>query len=143
MPIYATPDDLAAYPGGSAVSASDAPTLLARAHRLLGASLFRFCWYQMGADTLPSNTLVADAFRDAVCAQVVWWDELGDSIGALGAGYGSVSIGSASLSRSGRDGVVASDGSDSPARQIAPEVIDALRQPELTPDILTVGLVIT
>lgn len=142
MPTYATADDLAAYPGGSAVPAGDVETLLARGHRFLGASLFRYCWYQ-GTDGMPSNPLVTAAFRDCVCAQVVWWATLGDSIGALGAGYGSVEIGSVRLSRTGRDGIVAPDGSDSPARQIAPEVGDVLTQPELTPDVLTVGLVIT
>jgi hypothetical protein len=140
MTEYATADDLAAYPGGSAVPNTDAPVLLARANRFLNANVFRFCWFQCDADGIPTDTTVRQAFTDAVCAQVVWWDELGDSTGATGAGWGDVAIGSVRLARSG---TAASDGSDSPARQIAAEVWDVLQQPDLTPDILTIGLVIT
>lgn len=139
MPTYATTDDLAAYPGGAAVSADDAPTLLARAERFMAANVFRFCWYQVGPDGMPSNTLVLGAFRDAVCAQVVYWSQLGDSTGAQFAGWGTVEIGSVTMSRS----LTATKATDSPARQIAPEVGDVLGAPELTPDILMVGLVIT
>jgi hypothetical protein len=139
MTEYATADDLAAYPGGAAVSDTDAPVLLARANRFLAANLFRLCWYQSDGDGIPTDATVAQAFTDAVCAQVVWWDELGDSTGAVGAGWGSVQIGSVNLSRS----VTNVDASASPARQIAPEVIDILQSPDLTPDRLTIGLVIS
>jgi hypothetical protein len=93
----------------------------------------------MGPDGMPSNPLVTAAFRDCVCAQVVWWSALGDSQGAMAAGWGEVRIGSVQMSRS----LTATAAERSPARQLAPEVSDVLGAPELTPDVLTVGLVIT
>jgi hypothetical protein len=135
--IYATADDMAAYTGTTAPANADA--LLAKASRFLDSSVFRLCWYQADGDGLPTNALVVAAFRDAVCAQAAWWDELGDSTGAMGAGWGSVQIGSVNLSRS----VTNVAASASPARQIAEEVWDVLRSPDLTPDVLTIGLVIS
>lgn len=135
--IYATADDLAAYTGSSAPA--DADALLAKASRFMDSSVFRFCWFQSDGDGIPTDQLVSDAFRDAVCAQAAWWDALGDSTGAAGAGWGNVAIGSVSLGRSVTN--VAAEAS--PARQIAPEVWDVLLAPDLTPDRLTIGLVIT
>lgn len=140
--IYATAADLATYTGTAAPDNADA--LLAKASRMLDSAVFRLCWYVADQTTgMPTDSLVIDACRDATCAQVGWWLALGDSSGALGAGYGSVSIGSVSLSRSGRDGVVAPDGTDSPARQVAPEVWDVLGSPDLTPDKFRIGEVRT
>lgn len=137
MRVYATSDDLAAYTGSSAPANADA--LLAKASRFLDSAVFRLCWYQADGDGLPTNALVTAAFTNAVCAQAAWWDQLGDSTGAAAAGWGSVQIGSVQLGRS----VTAVSAADSPARQIAPEVWDVLQQPDLTPDILTIGLVIS
>jgi hypothetical protein len=128
---------MAAYTGTTAPA--DADALLAKASRMLDSSVFRLCWYQADSDGLPTNALVTAAFRDAVCAQAAWWDELGDSTGAMGAGWGSVQIGSVNLSRS----VTNVAASASPARQVAEEVWDVLRSPDLTPDVLTIGLVIS
>lgn len=139
MAEYATVDDLAAYPGGSGVPASDAATLVARGNRFVAANVVRYCWYRTGSDGAPSDDLVVAAFRDCVCAQVVYWAQLGDSTGAAYAGWGSVEIGSVSMSRS----LTATRAAGSEARQLAPEIGDILGAPELTPDILTVGMVIT
>jgi len=135
--VYATSTDLAAYTGSSAPA--DADALLAKASRFLDSVVFRLCWYAVGDDGLPTNDLVTAAFRDATCAQAVWWDQLGDSTGAAGAGWGAVQIGSVQLGRS----VTAVAQADSPARQIAAEVWDVLQQPDLTPDILILGLVVS
>ncbi|MFI0897750.1 hypothetical protein [Streptomyces sp. NPDC020983] len=137
MPTYATTDDLAAYTGTAAPD--NAAALLAKASRMLDSAVFRLCWYQADGDGLPTNPLVQQAFKDACCAQAAWWDELGDSTGAMGAGWGSVQIGSVNLSRS----VTNVSAEASPARQIASEVWDVLRSPDLTPDVLTIGLVIS
>jgi len=140
--VYATAEDLETYTGQPAPATAAAQ--LAQASRFLDATVFRQCRYAADSDTgLPVDELVADAFRDATCAQVAWWTELGDSIGAFGAGYSSVSIGGASLSRTGRSGPVAADGTDSPARQVAPQVWDVLADPALTPRHLIVGEVRT
>jgi hypothetical protein len=137
MAVYATPADMATYTGTTAPA--DAEALLAKASRFLGSNVFKLCWFRADADGLPTDPTVSAAFRDAVCAQAAWWDELGDSTGAVGAGYGSVSIGSVSLGRS----VTNVSGSASPAREIAQEVMDILQAPELTPDILILGLVVS
>lgn len=135
--IYATADDLAAYTGSSAPA--DADALLAKASRFLDSNVFRLCWYQADGDGMPTNATVRQAFTNAVCAQAAWWDELGDSTGATGAGWGLVEIGSARLSRS----LTATAPEDSAARKLAPEVVDVLQSPDLTPDILRVGMVIS
>lgn len=132
--VYADQAAYETYTGGTAPA--DVDRRLADASRMLDAEVFRLCVYDADPATgMPTNTLVVEAFSDAVCAQVQWWDELGDHLGAGAAGWGNVQIGSARLGRS----VTAVAGSDSPARQIAPAVWDALRSPDLTPDVLLVG----
>ena len=118
--IYATEADLTAYTGQAAPD--NVTVLLRDASQFLDANVFRLCWYHVGDDGLPSDTEVAEAFSDAVCAQVQWWDELGDSIGAAGAGWGSVQIGRMQLARSVTD--VSPEASA--ARQFAPKIWDAL-----------------
>ncbi|MCI3240293.1 hypothetical protein [Streptomyces spinosisporus] len=123
--VYATTTDLANYL--RAAPPTGAAGLLADATRMLEARLLAFCRYDVDDDGMPTDEAVAAAIARAVCAQVAWWDEVGDSRGAVGAGYDSVSIGSVSLGRSGT-GV---SGDDSAARQIAPQVMDELRAPDL------------
>ncbi|MEU8760647.1 hypothetical protein [Streptomyces sp. NPDC048659] len=129
MPVYATPAQYTAYTGKPAPE--DIDVLLAGASLMLDAQVFRHCLYDADASGLPTNALVAQAMADAVCAQAEWGDEIGDTTGAAGAGWGSVELGSAKLSRS----VTAVSGGDSPGRQIAPKVWDSLLAPVLTPDI--------
>ena len=135
--VYATSADLAAYTGTAAPA--DADRLLLRASQFLDSRVLRACWYAVDDAGLPTDALVAAAFRDAVCAQVQWWGEVGDSTGAAGAGWGSVEIGSVRLGRS----VTAVSGADAPARQLAPQVWDALQAPDLTPDRIVLGRVCT
>ncbi|GAA4684536.1 head-tail connector protein [Streptomyces youssoufiensis] len=135
--VYATAEDYQTYSGQA--PPADIAALLARATRMLESRVLRLCWYEVGSDGMPTAPVVADAIRDAVCAQVQWWGEVGDSIGGAGAGWGSVEIGSAKLSRS----LVGVSGDDSPAREIAPQVWDALRSPDLTPDVFRLGEVST
>lgn len=132
--VYATPADLQDFTGQA--PPDDADQLLTRATRMLEAQVLRYSWYDVDTGGMPTNTLVLEAIRRAVCAQVQWWGEVGDSIGAAGVGWGSVGIGSVSLSRSG-----SSSGSASAAREIAPQVGDELRSPDLTEDIFRLGAV--
>lgn len=133
--VYATSTDLAEYLG--AAPPVDADRLLHAASRMLDATALLVCRYDVDDTTgLPSDEAVAAAIGRAVCAQVAWWSEVGDSTGAAGAGWGSVSIGSVSLG--GRTGAAA-DGSDAAARQVAPQVWDELRAPDLH-DKLWVGV---
>lgn len=134
--IYATAEQYEAYTGTTAPVDIDAR--LTRASRFLDAQLFRLCIYTADATTgLPTSTLVAEAFANAVCAQVQWWAETGDELGTAGM-WGSVKIGSVSLSGPG-----SSSGSSGPVggRTICDAALEALRQPDLTPDLLTVGAV--
>lgn len=124
-PVYATVTDLADYLGTAAPD--DAERLLAAASRMLDAKVLAYCRYDVDTAGMPSDPDVAAAIGRAVCAQVAWWGEVGDSTGAAGVGYGSVSIGSVSLGRS----VTSVSGDDSAARQIAPQVADELRAPYL------------
>lgn len=133
--IYATAEDYQEFTGQT--PPSDITVLLADATRMLEANVFRVCLYEVDEDGYPSNTTVRDAFRDAVCAQVRWFDDVGDSTGASAVGWGSVRLGSAQLSRS----VTAVSGASSAAREIAPAVWDVLQSPDLTPDIFTLGAV--
>ncbi|MYW48881.1 hypothetical protein [Streptomyces sp. SID161] len=135
--VYATVDEYQAYPGALTATAQTAG-LLAKASRMLERLVLRYCVYDVDTVTgLPTHPVVAAAFRDAVCAQVAWWDRIGDSSGADAVGWGSVAIGSVQLGRS----VTAVSGEDAAARQLAPEVLDALNDPALVPDIFWMGAV--
>ncbi|MCX5197224.1 hypothetical protein OOK31_25555 [Streptomyces sp. NBC_00249] len=133
--IYATAEQYEAYT--YAPAPTDIEYRLARASEFLDSQVLRLCRYEVTDAGLPSDTVVAAAVARAVCAQVQWGVEVGDVTGAAGVGYGSVEIGSVKLSRS----VTAVSGDDSPGRQIAPAVWDALRSPDLTPDRWQLGAV--
>lgn len=134
--VYATASQYQQYTGQT--PPANIEILLADASRMLDRRIFRYCWYTVDSVTkLPTNALVAEAFAEAVCAQAEWGDEIGDTTGADGAGWGSVELGSAKLSRS----VTAVSGSDAPGRQIADKVWDSLQSPDLTPDIFNLGVV--
>ncbi|MGW8762367.1 hypothetical protein ACWGN5_07690 [Streptomyces sp. NPDC055815] len=136
--VYATPDQYVAYTGVSPAPA-DISVRLRRASVFLDSRVFRLCAYAVDDAGMPTDTLVAAAFADACCAQVEWGVDVGDLTGAAGVGWGSVEIGSAKLSRS----VTATSGDEAPGRQIAPAVWDALRSPDLTPDLFLIGAVTT
>jgi hypothetical protein len=133
--IYATAEQYEGYTCSAAPA--DIEYRLARASEFLGRHAFRYCGYDVDDVGLPSHATVAAAFANAVSAQVQWGVEVGDVTGAFMAGYGSAEIGSAKLSRS----VTSVSGADSPGRQVAPAVWDALQAPDLTPDIFRLGAV--
>ncbi|MET7759737.1 hypothetical protein ABZT27_34310 [Streptomyces sp. NPDC005389] len=135
--VYATAAQYEAFTGSP--PPADVETRLRRASAFLDSRVFRLCVYAVDEDGLPADARVAQAFADAACAQVEWGVDVGDVTGAAGVGWGSVEIGSAKLSRS----VTATSGDEAPGRQIAPAVWDALRSPDLTPDLLVVGAVST
>lgn len=135
--IYATSAEYEAYTGQT--PPADIDQQLAAASRMLEAQVFRLCSYEVDEDGYPSNAVVLAAFSDAVCAQAEWFDELGDSTGASGVGWGTVRLGSAQMSRS----VTATSGASSAAREIAPKALDALQGMDLTPDIFRLGAVVS
>jgi hypothetical protein len=124
--LYATPEQYAAYVDPEPVP-DNVAGLLRDASLMLDSRVLRYALYDVDTSGAPTDPLVAAAFRDAVCAQVEWWGEIGDSTGAMGVGWGAVSAGSVSMSRS----VTAVSGEDSLARQFAPKVVDHLTAPNL------------
>ncbi len=134
---YATQADYETYTGQTAPA--DIVARLGRASRFLDSAVFRLCWYEVDEDGYPSNTVVAQAFADAACAQVQWWAETGDELGTAGQ-WSSVSIGSVSLS-----GARSSSGSSGSAtgRAVAETAMEALSSPDLTADLFVLGLVVS
>lgn len=136
--IYATSSEYETYTGQDAPTNIDA--LLTRASRFLDSRVFRLCWYEADESTgMPTNAVVLAAFSDAVCAQVQWWEETGDELGTAGQ-WGTVKIGSVSLSGPG-----SSSGSSAPVggRTVADAALEALQSPDLTRDIFLLGLVVS
>jgi hypothetical protein len=129
---YATAAAYTTYTGQAPVANIDVQ--LADATRLLEAEVFRFCYFSADSVTgMPTDAAVLAAFSDAVCAQVQWWAEVGDSIGAIGVGWAEIKIGSAMLSKGT---------GQSAARTVAPKAWDALQSPDLTPDKFRSDLVV-
>lgn len=74
MDPYATSAELTAWVG-TAVTGAD--RLLARASELMDVTVTAS--YSVDADGIPTNAEVAAALRDAACAQVEQWVEVGES----------------------------------------------------------------
>jgi hypothetical protein len=92
---YATTGELATYLGEA--PALDAARLLLRASQLLDADFLIPAVYDVDDETgMPTDPVVLAGFRDAVCAQVEFWNEVGeetDISGPLqGAQIGSVNL---------------------------------------------------
>lgn len=94
---YATVEQLAAYPGGDQIAASDAEALLDDASADVDDMLVAAV-YEVDADGMPTAPEVADVLARATCAQAVYLDELGDRTGA-GRLWQSASIGGVSYTR--------------------------------------------
>jgi hypothetical protein len=135
--IYATAEQYTENTGQPAPA--DLGARLARASRFLDSTVLRLCVYDVDAAGMPTNPVVADAFAAATCAQVWAWDESGDEQGSAGK-FGSVSIGSVSLSGAGP---ASGDKGSVGGRTVADTALEALRTPDLTPDIFVLGWVST
>ena len=122
---YATLAELADYlhdvpPGGAA-------KLLVRASRRIDSVLIG-AYYATDTNGLPTDATVVAALRDAVCAQVEWWDEVGDTTGTgAGGAWSTVSIGKVSLG--------AGSGGDAPPSKarVSPAVYEILQVAGLHP----------
>ncbi|WP_344677231.1 hypothetical protein [Saccharopolyspora taberi] len=108
--MYATRAELVAYAPADAVipDEPEASRLLARASEAVEELTFTAI-YDTDADGMPVDPEDVAAFRDATCAQAVHWLETGDESGQAGQ-WGTVSIGSVSLSRNGAGNADGSDG---------------------------------
>jgi hypothetical protein len=119
--VYATTADLANYL--EAVPPANARRLLRQASADIEQAT-KTAIYDVDTNGFPTDTAVLAAMRDAVCAQVEWWNETGDSLGVTGQ-WGSVKIGSVSLD--GRAGSAGTGG------QLAANAATILRNAGLTP----------
>ncbi|MER5482919.1 hypothetical protein ABT024_06845 [Streptomyces sp. NPDC002812] len=130
--IYASGEQFEEFTGEAAPA--DIEARLVRASTFLERRIFRYCLYAADATTgMPTNAVVLDAFARAAVAQVRWWAETGDELNAASR-FGSVSIGSVSLS--GRNTASSAGG-----REVADEALEALQSPDLTRDVFTLGAV--
>lgn len=136
--IYATSTDYQTITGQT--PPADIDVLLGRASAMLDAEMFRLCYYSADATTgMPTVAAVLDAFKQATCAQVQWWAEVGESLGIGGVGtYDEVRIGTLMM----RGAKVTGPGGSSAARMVAPAAIDALQSPDLHPDTFRIGMVV-
>lgn len=125
--VYATRTELVAYaPEGVTVPADpEATRKLTSASKVIRRAT-RCAVYVTDTDGYPTDTAIRQAFRDATCAQAVWWLETGDETGAAGQ-WSSVSIGSVNLSH-GQGSGVASNG-----QQLAPQADTELRTAGVLP----------
>jgi hypothetical protein len=93
---YATGEQLADWLGAAAPS--DAERLLARASELIDATLIA-PFVVDEVTELPSDDDIAAALRDATCAQVEFWGEVGEANDIDGLAGSPVSVGSYTGSR--------------------------------------------
>ena len=96
---YATTAELAAWLGTDAPP--DSERLLSRASELLDATVY-VAYAVDSATGLPADPDAAAALRDAACAQVEFWIEVGEVHDLDGGAGGQVSIGGLSMRRPGR-----------------------------------------
>lgn len=124
---YATLSDLAAWLGD--VPPDNAARLLITATRRVDLALTG-AWYPVDDDGMPTDPICIAALRDAVCAQVAWWVETGDSTGSgAGAEWADVTIGKLRLARTtGTSGA----GATKPPR-LAADALDILTVAGLLP----------
>ena len=96
---YATTADLAAWLGTDAPE--DSERLLRRASELLDATVYG-AYAVDSATGLPADPDAAAALRDAACAQVEFWVEVGEAHDLDGGAGSQVSIGGLAMQRPGR-----------------------------------------
>lgn len=125
-PVYATTADYQTWTGTT--PPADIASRLSRASRRLDRLLVTAV-YDVGDDGAPTDTDVAEAFRDAVCA-------LTQSLATAAANddghLTSVSAGSVSMTRDGPNRVLTGD-------ELPPDAVDALSG--LGPEVFRMGVI--
>lgn len=133
--VYATHQELINYTEGSDFVVPTEPEsqrVRGRASEVVDEGLLTAIYDTDPVTERPTNAQIAVALRDAVCAQVVWWDETGDEHGVAGQ-YTSASIGTMALVRGGNGGQTGG-----PAwRVLAPQAFTHLRLAGLLPGAVT------
>jgi hypothetical protein len=123
--VYATLADMAGYaPAGTKLpDATEAVRVLTSASKFIRRAT-KTAIYDVDVDGYPTDAKIRQAFRDATCAQALWWKaNPGEETGQAGM-FSNISIGSLSLSRTNRG---SSGGSSNPGPQLASQAETELR----------------
>lgn len=80
--VYATAADYQTYSGQT--PPADIDRQLARASELLDSEVLLPAWYDIDANSMPTNAEVIEAFAKATCAQVEFWGEVGEEVDLSG-----------------------------------------------------------
>lgn len=123
--MYATPNDLVAYLDPVP---DNAEVLIRRASRLVNDAILTAV-YDVDDEGMPTDQRIAEALVEATCEQVAAWDEAGETGTGAASEYGSVSIGSVTLSDRRGGG---SQGGGSAAERLCPQARMILQQAGLT-----------
>lgn len=122
--VYATLADFEDFTDGdhSEESVDVTNAKLRRASGVIDG-LTRHSKFEIDDEGYPTDADISDAFRDATCAQMAFWDDTDDVTGAASQD-GTFSIGSVSIGARGR---TAGNGApDASAARVAPEAVDIL-----------------
>lgn len=123
--VYATLADYEDFTDGEHEAESvEAVNAKLRRASIVIDGLTRTSRYLVDEDGYPTDSDDAEAFKDATCAQMAWWDDSGDVSGSASQD-GTFSIGSVSIGARGR-----STGNGAPsaaASRVAPEAITILQ----------------
>ena len=125
--VYATESDFADFLGDEAPEEGKKDKKIAAMLRRASTEIeghTRTARYTVDEDGYPTDPDVADAFRDATCAQAAWWLDTDDISGAASQ-EGTVSIGSVTLGARGRSS--GNGAPDAGEARVAPEAITILR----------------
>ncbi|MFI5993162.1 hypothetical protein ACIBAC_15170 [Streptomyces sp. NPDC051362] len=125
--VYATSADYTEWSGQAAPTGVE--RMLARASEDIDDAL-KTARYCTDSDGMPTEADVIDAVRDAVCAQVEFQQETGDTGTGAAGRYDSVSLGPVSLSGR-KDSAAGPQGLD-----LAPRADRALRRAGLLPGVI-------
>lgn len=134
--VYATHTDLLNYTQGSTFVVPTEPEstrVRTRASEIVDEALLSAVYDTDPVTKLPTDADIAAAMRDAVCAQIVWWDETGDELGTADR-YTAVSIGSVALSRGNK-----ASSSLAGKRDLAPQATTHLKLAGLQPGVVING----
>ena len=113
---YATEAEYITWSGDA--TASIGQSLLVRASLVIDSVLIGTV-YDTNSSSLPTNPDIIEALSDAVCAQIQWWDEQGDTTGSGATSqFQGASIGSASYTK-GYSAAGSSAGNTSPLAPMA------------------------
>jgi len=124
--VYATLADYEDFTDGDHEPASeDVTNATLRRASIVIDGLTRTSVYEVDEDGYPTDVDVAEAFKDATCAQMSYWDITDDVTGAESQ-MGPTRIGSVSFGGSGASGN-AQNGKSPASSRVSPEAIEILR----------------